>query len=392
MSNVTPVIDSDGHVLEPEDLWVRYMPSRLRHRAPRSVDDDLIVFRVDDVEVPRRDRLATRRGEKMPILTEQRFGKATAEHFSAASHLEGMDAEGIDVAVLFPSRGLGLLGIDAIDHELANAMARAYNDWLADFCADGRGRLLGAGMLDLHDPEAAAMEAQRCVRELGFPAVMARPNPVGGRQLYDPAYESLWATIEDLDVPICFHEGTAVHLPQVGPDRFERHAFWHACSHPMEQQIAMTAMVLGGVLHRHPQLRAGFLECGAGWLPYWMWRLDEHWEADGERDCPELSMSPSAYIRRQCYVSADSDEDTAVYTIRRLDRGNVLWGSDYPHPDSKYPLALASLRRLEGMTDEDLTAVLWENPRRFFGGSLEATASALTAGALQELSGGRAGE
>jgi uncharacterized protein len=371
------VIDSDGHVMEPVDLWERRLPRRLRDRGPRPADPDGIVFVVDGHEVPRRDRLATRPGEPLQASVDPRFARAAAAGFDAASQLEAMDAEGIDLAVLFPSRALGVLGIDSLDAELAAESARAYNDWLAEFCSEGRGRLLGMGAVDLHDPGRAAREVQRCVTELGFAGVMMRPNPIAGRPLHHPVYEELWSTIEALDVPVCFHEGTAVLVPQVGPDRFERHGLWHVCSHPMEQQIAMVAMVLGGVLARHPKLRAGFMECGAGWLPYWAWRMDESWEMDGPRDSPDLTMPPSEYVRRQCAVTADSDEPTAADAARHLGVGGILWGSDYPHPDSKFPKALRSLRALPGLDEAAFGAILWDNPQRFFGPSLRASAAAL---------------
>jgi predicted TIM-barrel fold metal-dependent hydrolase len=320
-----------------------------------------------------------RRGEALQATTDARFGDGAARRFDAASQLGAMDMEGIDLAVLFPSRTLATLGIDDIDHELAAEVARAYNDWLAEFCAEDGGRLFGMAALDLHDPQRAAAEAQRCVTELGFVGVMMRPNPIAGRPLYHAAYEDLWSTIEELDVPVCFHEGTAVLVPQVGPDRFERHGLWHVCSHPMEQQIAMVAMVLGGVLARHPGLRAGFMECGAGWLPYWAWRMDESWEMDGARDCPDLTMPPSEYVRRQCVVGADSDEPTAADTVRHLGSGGMVWGSDYPHPDSKFPHALGSLRALPGISEDDLTHILWDNPQRFFGTRLRQAAVELAA-------------
>src|SRR5581483_9639354 len=96
--------------------------------------------------------------------------------------LEAMDVEGLDVAVLFPSRGLRPLTQPRMDPPLA----RAYNDWLADFCRLDPKRLLGAGMISVYDVEDAIEEAHRVVDEYGFKAVFLRSNVVNGKQWHDP--------------------------------------------------------------------------------------------------------------------------------------------------------------------------------------------------------------
>ena len=203
-------------------------------------------------------------------------------------------------------------------------------------------------MLDVRDPVQAVRELGRCIDEFGFVAAFFRPNVIGGRQWYDRAYDDLFAAVAEIGVPLALHEGSAVALPQAGVDHFEAHGLWHAASHPIEAQLAMTAFVLGGVLERHPTLRVGFLECGAGWLPYWMWRMDEAFELDGARDMPSLTMRPSDYVRRQCFVSIDSDEDPGIAAFDTLDDRNVVWGSDYPHPDAKFPHARGEVARDPG--------------------------------------------
>ena len=159
------------------------------------------------------------------------------------------------------------------------------------------------------DLGAALAEARRCVRELGFRGVMMRPNPVRARTLGDPYWDPLWSLLEELDVPLAVHEGTTQDLPQSGRDRFENYALRHVCSHPHEQQIACAALVMGGVLERHPGLRVDFLESGCGWLPHWLERMDEHVHGWGHA-IAKLPLAPSEYFRRQCFVSCDPNERT----------------------------------------------------------------------------------
>jgi predicted TIM-barrel fold metal-dependent hydrolase len=364
------VIDADGHVREPDDLWQRYVPEALRDRAPRKVGSDGPYFVIDGVEVPPR-RSYSRTTKKLTAWDEERFRDAASVGYSPASQVAAMDTEGVDVSVLFPSAGLVLMGVDGIDPAVTTATAHAYNTWLAEFCAGGESRLFGAGMIDPRDVEGAVAEAQRCAEELGFVTVFVRPNPVNGLPWHDAQYEPLWSALEELDLAVCFHEGGSVALPQVATDRFIEHAFWHACTHPMEQQMAMLSVLLGGVAEDHPRLRFGFLECGAGWLPYWMWRMDEAVEGE-EIDFSHLSLKPSEYVSRQCFVSIDTDEEPGAFALQVLDEPRVVWGSDYPHHDGKFPNALKTLTSLPVMTDEVRRSVLHDAPVALFGNRLHA--------------------
>ena len=159
----------------------------------------------------------------------------------------------------------------------AGAFVRSYNSWLYDFCSYDPQKLKGIGAINQHYPEEMVPELQRIV-EFGWNAVFIRPNPVKGRILSDPAYEPFWSECERLNVAVTVHEGTHSRLPTTGADRFDTRFALHACSHPMEQMMALLALIEGGVLERHPQLRVGFFESGCGWLPYWLWRLDEEYE------------------------------------------------------------------------------------------------------------------
>ena len=152
-----------------------------------------------------------------------------------------MDIEGIDVAVVYPSRGLFALTIPDMEPRLAAAMARAYNDWLYEFCQENPERLLGAGMISPFDVDDAVAETRRCVRELGFRGVFLRPNEVNGRNWHDPYYEPLWAALEELEVPLGFHEGGGLAAAAGRRAVRRQHdAEAHLC-HPVEQMLRLAA-------------------------------------------------------------------------------------------------------------------------------------------------------
>jgi predicted TIM-barrel fold metal-dependent hydrolase len=364
------VIDSDGHIVEPIPLWEERLPANLRDRGLIVNREDPQYQTISGVELPPRHLYAGRETDnKMgEVLKAERYQHAVVSDFSARSTLESMDVEGIDASVLFPSRGLFLMGVDErVDPEVTTASASVYNDWLSEYTSEAPDRLFGVAMIDPRDIPGAIAELHRGVEELGMVGAFLRPNPVNGIMWHDPAYDPLWSELEALDVPVCFHEAGAVLLPQVATDRFDHHSMWHVCTHPQENQISMVSFVLGGVLERHPNLRVSFLECGAGWLPYWMWRMDEHYENEQRTDFADLHLRPSEYVSRQCWVSIDSDEWPGISALDACKGHNVVWGSDYPHPDGKFPTAIKTLRSIPGMTAEHFANVVGSSPLALFG-------------------------
>ena len=253
-----------------------------------------------------------------------------------------MDVEGIDQAVLFPSVGLYFWALD--DPRAAVAIARAYNDWLAAYCAADPGRLFGAAMLPMQDPAAAAAELRRARHELGFVAAFVRPNPCRGRSLSDRAYEPVWDAAEESAMTVAVHEGSSVIVPTLGSDRPFNPLVLHAVSHSFEEMLACAQLIAFGVLERHPELRVVFLESGGGWAPFWLERLDEQAESFGAF-CPDLRLAPSEYFARQCWISYEVDEQTLPALVPFIGERRVVWGSDYPHHDATFPGAVDALRR-----------------------------------------------
>ena len=226
------------------------------------------------------------------------------------TRLKVMDDEGIDRVALFPTHALRLGGVR--QPQLAPALFRAYNNWLAEHCAPDKERLLGVAMIPLQEPELAVQEAKRAVGELGHRGLFISPHPVDNRNLDHQAYEPLWELAEQLNVPALVHVSTGIRLPTAGAERFDRYSLFHLHAHPFEQMTAAASLILGGVLERHPRLRVGFLEAGCGWVPYWLERMDEH--AENYRfELAHLKERPSVYFRRQCFVSFELEERDVPY-------------------------------------------------------------------------------
>ncbi len=299
-----------------------------------------------------------------PLDMVDKYGDLARRHFDPGAMVEGFDAEGIDVAALFPSFGLYVPWADHLAPELATGLARAYHRWIAEFCAHAPRRLVPVGVAPLHDPRLAADEAQRAVDHDGIKAFMLRPNPVQGRPIGAVAHDRFFSVVADAGVPLILHEGTGARVPAAGADRFDTWCGRHVASHPLEQMLGMASLVFGGVLERHPRLKVGFFESGSGWLPYWLHRMDEHCEQWGHGDYPELTLRPSEYFARQCTISTESDDPLARLAVQTVGADHVVWASDFPHPESQWPHAVDNFvgRDHAGLTPDEEHQVLWTTP------------------------------
>lgn len=350
------VVDADGHVIEPGEMWPQYLDAQYHSLAPKRVVDE-------------QGRSVTMlEGEMTPAALQIPASVTpTQQHRPGAwdpiARVSDLDEEGIDAAVMYPTTALRIPGVKRPD--LAVALCRAYNDWLADFCRTAPERLIGVGLVPLQEVDAAIAEAKRAVNELGFHGIFLRPNPINGRNMSHPAYEPFWATLQELEIPVALHEGTTMNVPTAGADRFSNHWLQHMISHPHEQQIAMLSLIGGGVFERYPRLRFAFLESGSGWVPHWLERMDEHvenfyWLVDG------LTMKPTEYFMRQGFISADPMERTLPATVELLGDDVIVWATDYPHPDGLYPGAARAISGRSDISESSKMKILGSNSVRLY--------------------------
>ncbi|HEX3247613.1 MAG TPA: amidohydrolase family protein [Chloroflexota bacterium] len=360
------IMDSDMHVMEPPDLWQRYIADEFKSRAPvgrtsESVRDLGIIFPEDS---PSLTGGAPHYGRNY-----ERNQKLYADHarrgWTGEVQLDAMDAEGLDVAILFPSRGLSVLTHPDQEPRYAAAIARAYNDWMYDLCQTDTNRLIGAGMVSVYDIQSAVEEVHRCVEDLRFKSIFLRSNVVNGRQWYDPYYEPLWDVLEKLDVPLGFHEASGSRSRQVGEQYADNFGIKRIYAQPMTQMLALGAFIGGGVLERHPRLKVAFLEANCSWVPWLIWRMDESYELEGDLFMKDLSMLPSEYFKRQCFVSVEPDETPARYMIQEFGADQLVFSTDYPHGDSRFPNATNAFLELP-ISDEDKRKILWDNCASFY--------------------------
>ncbi len=366
MKDGLKVLDSDMHVREPADLWERFMEPEWRDRAPKIISSTsrssaMVLL---DGKILKGYSPTYRGGIFDATRIDAEIADARARGFDGRSQIDAMDKEGLDVAVLYPSIGLGIMMREDMNPKLGAAIARAYNNWLYEFCQTDPKRMKGVAMISLHDVTEGIKEAQRTVAELGFVGVFARPEPLRSLPWHSRYYDTLWSALEELGVPLGFHSAAASgELPQVG-DRFgDDFLLRHICGHPMENMLAMVDIICGGVLERHPKLKVAFLECYSGWVSFWLNRMDRAIEKS--RKAPITKMKPSEYFKRQCWIATEAERELAM-TTQLIGDDNIVYSTDYPHGDSDFPHAVDELLEIEGVSTETKKKILWDNCARLY--------------------------
>ena len=380
MKNGFKVLDSDLHTMEPDGLWERYLEEPFKKFAPQFVRrtenaTNQPIIRIGQVEIGEMSRrvqtaLVGKDLQQRAFARHPHYEIAHARGYDSESHVAAMDIEGIDVAVIYGTRGRQVQMHNDLEPEVAAALARAHNNWTRDFCAYNPHRLKFAAQISFHNAELAIREARRAVGELGAVAVIGNPNPVNGRHIHDPEFEPLWSAIEELEVPVGFHPTGQASLRDDIARRYLDHpngrVIGVAGRNPMELMLAFASMAAGGVLERHPGLRCAFLEGTCGWLPWWLWRLDEAWEKFGPGSDVQISQLPSQYFFRQCYVATDSDEKVLKQVVQAVGDDNIVVSTDYPHSDGLFPHAIEEFVSLEGVADKTKAKILWDNCARLY--------------------------
>ena len=379
------VIDADGHVFETNRLYDLFTE---RYMAPQYA----AAFKA----LLAKARAAWRRGGEVPTVNiwavegrERVLGwsrpmgpsTATAIDFRGGGlkpgteaakapldpigRLRDMDREGIDISVIYPSSlasfcALGDTGLEASIYE-------AYNRWLADYCnADSR-RLKYVAVVSLRDIGKAVAEIERTAKDNVVVGVYCQTH-MGERQLDQPHFYPIWEAALKHNLPIAVHHASA-GLPPFGVGVFEMNENWflqHASSNPFEQMRAICTMIGGGIFEKFPKLQVAYLEAGCGWLPYWLDRLDEHF-ALMPNSVPLLKHKPGVvFTKGGCYISFEPGERMLPYTIKHVGDDRIVFASDYPHFDGKFPDSVRAVTERKDIPESSKRKLLGENARRLY--------------------------
>jgi predicted TIM-barrel fold metal-dependent hydrolase len=353
---------ADSHVSEPPDLWTARLDRRFRERAPR-VETREHDGRLQDMFVYEGfppHRVAVGLAAAALDSSRQEFQRTRGNYRDArpggwdpVERLKDQDLDGVEGEVLHTTLGFRLFWLE--DPELQRACFGVYNDWLAEFCRSAPQRLLGLGLISLHDVGLAVQELERCAR-LGLRGAMIWCSPPEARPYSGEEYDPFWAAAQALGMPVSLHSLTG-HAESRTPLNWFLHLV--VMHHEVERSIA--TLILSGVLERFPRLRVVSVENGAGWVPFFLERIDLAARVAAVSFPTRLSIEPSAYFRRQVYV-AYVDDPVAVENRQRIGVENLMWSSDYPHSASTWPHSQTIIARdFQGVAPDERRRIVRDN-------------------------------
>jgi len=287
--------------------------------------------------------------------------------------LEELEADGIAAEVIFPGGsiqtvspfGSGLMTYQyPQDAALWAEGCRAYNRWLADFCAEAPGRRAGVGLVAVEDVGSAVAEV-RWLREHGVFGGIALPNDTNGQPFYNhPRYEPLWATCAELAMPVHTHSGWTPnygnHPGSLGI--FLQEVSWWA-------HRALWFLIWSGVFERHAALRLVMTEQGSNWIVAAMAEMDRNYAMPMFRQLRrKLPRKPSEYYRQSCFLGASFLDENAAAARHEIGVEKLLWGSDYPHIEGTWPHTKQRLQEVfAGVPREEVARMLGGNAAAVYG-------------------------
>ena len=377
---VTPLISSDSHIIEPPDLWTERIEPEFRERAPRVVREEGGDWWYIDGK-PSMSFLGAQTGDRFEkdateLTVEARFEQVRPAAYDPRRYLEENASDGVMGQILYPSEALMAYGIP--DPALCSAAMRAYNDYIAEFCSEDRGRLKGIALLNVDDPDEAVRELARC-RELGLAGGMISVLPPADRGYDHPMYEPLWSAAVDLDMPLSMHVATgrerASVVAQESTVRVSEAAFYLQ-DHFVRKSLG--EMIFAGVFERHPKLRVGSIEHEVSWVPFFLFQMDYCYtdrplRGDWHRFA-DPDARPSHFFRSNCFVSFQ--EDAVGVRVRDVvGVRTLMWGSDYPHTEATFPRSREiTAEVLADVPEDEQALILRDNVARLYGFDLDALA------------------
>jgi predicted TIM-barrel fold metal-dependent hydrolase len=342
------VISADCHVdliWLPPDLFTANAPAALKERMPYVADG------------PRGKEWVTKNGASFGLMNG--MGSAGRKYEPGKIHrsdrmastglyadgdkgirrltdpdlrLKEQDRDGVQAEVLY-----GILGATSRlnDDEAAGTMLRIYNDWLADFCGHHPERFAGLACIPNHDTAAAVGEIERVARR-GNVRGLEIARRFDMTALWDPWWNPVWDAIAASGLPVHFHTigGARRDFSKLTGKTLLAARAASISSFQMHMADVLMSVIFAGVLEHRPNLKMVIGEAGTGWIPYILDRMDAEWE-DQFKDL-DLKMRPSGYWYRQCYATYQSDP-VGVKLLQELGEDNIMWGSDFPHPDGIWP-------------------------------------------------------
>jgi uncharacterized protein len=361
---MTGVVDADTHIAESEAMW-SYIDERMYSRRPvlTKIPDDTwykernAFWLIDGAIFPKPAGKASF-SLITPSAQKKESGRGdihlgVRELTDPIARLQDMDKLGVEIQVIYPTLFLVYLTDDA---KLETALCKAYNRFIADACAKAPARLKWVAILPLRDIEASLSEMARA-KEQGAIGIFFR-GMEGNLTLDNPYFQPIYARAEKLDLTICIHTGSGSRYLMQLFDVERNHTFAHNRVLPV---VAFRDLAANRIPEQFPQLRFGFIEAAASWVPYIWHVLKRSVRPDFKNKNPQ-----DLFREYRFWVACEADEELPLL-LRYIGDHHLVIGSDYGHNDpSKEPDFVMNMRAREDVRPEVIEKILCDNPRRLY--------------------------
>ncbi len=369
------LLDADSHVSEPLNLWQERLPAKYRSIAPHMETSHNgqpgAWWHIEPDRQPHNVILGFGANKSLAELQQllESFSYAGAHRggWDPAQRLKDMDTDGVAGDVLYTTLGFRMFWIK--DAGFQRACFQVYNDWLVEYCRQAPKRLKGLALISLYDAKQAAADLAECAKQ-GLAGAIIWASPPEELPFYSDVYDPFWAAAQELKMPLSLHEFAGFQWVDWDSDTKKRTVAQAINSHEVEKTFA--TLILSGVLERFPALRVVSAELNCGWLPFFLFRIDERFGATGIRfrGTPfptKLKMNPSDYFRRQLYATF-IDDGFGVAHRHEIGVENILWSSDFPHSATFWPKSAEKIAAdFRAVEEADKRKILWDNTAKLYG-------------------------
>ena len=358
------LVSADSHVNEPPDLWADRVPTRYKDRAPRMESfDQGDAWVIEGARDP--INFGGNCSAGLPI--DQRSGwvrweDVRAGGYDPAARIEEQDQDGVNLEILYPTPRIGnQLVWHRDDADFHIACIRAYNDWLAEFCAHDPDRLWGVGILPNVGVATAVAELHRVAAMPGIRGVMLGRWPSGDEVLTaddDPVF----AAAAEAGLPLSIHvafathaQGDAAKMKLTGSMRF------------FDMPVRITQLVEGGVFDRYPELQFLAVETDSSWFPYLREQMDDRFRRANPATRAPIAKMPGDYFDTNIASTFITDH-YGILNRHHIGVTQMMWSSDFPHGGSDWPDSRATINEhFDGVPDDERHAILAGNALRIYG-------------------------
>jgi predicted TIM-barrel fold metal-dependent hydrolase len=359
----TRPISADSHVCEPKDCYIRFIDPKFRADAPHVVRDaakgDMFVIK-SRPSIPMAFVSGAGRDPKDVGHKFTTYEEFYAGGWEPKARLADQDRDGVAGELLYPSVGMSINQLE--DPDYRHACVWAYNRWLQDFCSYDPKRLIGIGQPAIRSIAEGIKELEQ-IKAMGHKGVIMPADGKLAEDFHGAMWDPFWEAAAALELPLGFHIfGGKNDMVARGPEI----NWWNGVMRGVQDIIG--TFIFGGVFERHPKLKLVAVECDAGWVPHWSYRMDHVFNRHRyTKKAVPLSKMPSEYLAENVYFTFQ-DDWTALRVTHLLNHKRLMWANDFPHNDATWPHSQSLLaEQTKDLAPDVAKAILRDNTVELYG-------------------------